>query len=82
MHPVDVAACLLVFQIFLNSIFGAGTELRFHLVQGRSSGHGGVFNALQWLQIVVLVQVSSYVTDGSRKLLPTMPETTAEFKFE
>lgn len=64
MHPGDVPTFLLGPDIS-EQLFLMQTELHFRLVQGRSSGHSGVFNALQWLQIVALAQVPSYVTDGS-----------------
>lgn len=64
MHPVDVPAFLsgpdISEQLFLvQGLSSASTQY------WDSSGHSGVFSALQWLQIVALVQVSSYVTNGS-----------------
>lgn len=53
-------------QLFLvQELSSALPRPRLTPMQGRSSGHSGVFSAPQWFQIVALVQVSSYVTDGS-----------------
>lgn len=50
---------------FRAALSEAGTERGFHPVQGHSSGHSRVSSAAQCLQIVALMQVPSYVTDGS-----------------
>lgn len=63
MFPHSFWAQIISEQLFLvQELSSASAPVR---CGGCSSGHSGVFSALQWRQIVALVQGSSYVTDGS-----------------